>query len=181
MTDASGIASFTYTGKGGAGTDTIQASTGSILSNTVSAKWKNAVCPQDPGFWKNHPRAWPVMSLVLGSQQYGQRELLNILDNHGDGDASMNLAEELIAAKLSIEAGSDPRPIQSAGANADNLLSGFTGKLPYRVRPGTSVGRSMAQAASQLDSYNSGKLTRGCHEGGRDDDDDDHDHDGDHH
>jgi hypothetical protein len=162
ITDANGNASFTYTGKGGAGTDTIQANTGSVLSNSVSVTWQVATCPQGQGFWKNHANAWPVASLVLGSEQYSKAELLNLLNNPGGGDASMILAVQLIAAKLSIQAGSDPRPILSVGANADNLLGGFTGKLPYSVKPGTSAGQSMTQAASQLGSYNNGNLTRGC-------------------
>src|SRR5438552_3746683 len=27
-----------------------------------------AECPQPQGFWKNYPAAWPVTSLILGSQ-----------------------------------------------------------------------------------------------------------------
>lgn len=39
VTDAGGLASFTYTGDGGAGTDTIKATIGSVESNTVSKVW----------------------------------------------------------------------------------------------------------------------------------------------
>ena len=39
VTDANGLASFTYNDTGGAGTDTIQASIGSLKSNTVQKIW----------------------------------------------------------------------------------------------------------------------------------------------
>ena len=69
------------------------------------------VCPLSQGYWKNHPNAWPVNSLMLGSQTYTKAELLAILNTPGGGDASMILAVQLIAAKLNIAAGSDPTPV----------------------------------------------------------------------
>lgn len=45
VTNASGEATWTYTDTGGAGTDTIKATIGSVESNTVSKIWKN---PNDP-------------------------------------------------------------------------------------------------------------------------------------
>jgi hypothetical protein len=45
VTDASGVATFTYTDSGGAGTDTIQANIGQIQSNTVEKIWQAAAAP----------------------------------------------------------------------------------------------------------------------------------------
>ena len=73
----------------------------------------SGVCPLTQGYWKNHPNAWPVNSLMLGSQTYTKAELLNILNTPVGGDASLNLAHQLIAAKLNIAAGSDPTPVSS--------------------------------------------------------------------
>lgn len=162
ITDVNGNVTFTYTGQGGAGTDTIQASTGSLISNTVKVTWQAAACPAGQGFWKNHSNAWPVTSLTLGGQTYSQAELLALLNQPGGGDASMILAVQLIAAKLSIANGSDPAPIRAAGAAADTLLRGFTGKLPYNVKPSTSVGQSMTQTANTLESFTEGGLTPQC-------------------
>ena len=64
-------------------------------------------CPQPQGYWKNNPNAWPVESLTLGGQTYNKTDLLNILGTPiGKGtkaDASLILADQLIAAKLNIE------------------------------------------------------------------------------
>ena len=122
----------------------------------------SGVCPRTIGYWKNHPDAWPVHSLMLGSQTYNMTELLAILNNPGGGDASMILAVQLIAAKLNIAAGSDPTPISSTITHADSLLSMFSGKLPYHVSPSSMIGQQMVNDGKTLDNYNNGRLTPGC-------------------
>jgi hypothetical protein len=114
------------------------------------------------GFWRNHPGAWPVTSLNLGSKTYTQPELLNLLGAPPQGDASLILAKQLIAAKLSVANGSDPTPISATIANADNLLSAFAGTLPYHVPPSSAAGRAMINDASALERYNDRNLTPDC-------------------
>ena len=99
---------------------------------------------------------------MLGSQTYTKAELLNILNNPGGGDASTTLAVQLIAAKLNIANGSDPTPIASTITHADNLLSMFSGKLPYHVKPSSSVGQMMVNDGNTLADYNNGNLTPHC-------------------
>ena len=99
---------------------------------------------------------------MLGSQTYSKAELLNILNNPGSGDASMILAVQLIAAKLNIANGSDPTPVASTITHADSLLSMFSGKLPYNVKPSSSIGQMMVSDANVLGNYNNGLLTPGC-------------------
>jgi hypothetical protein len=103
-----------------------------------------------------------VNSLVLGSQTYTKAELLNILNTPVGGDASLNLAHQLIAAKLNIAAGSDPTPVSSTIADADSLLSTFSGKLPYHVASSSNIGQLMVSDANTLDTYNNGHLTSNC-------------------
>ena len=105
-------------------------------------------------------------SLTLGSQTYTKTELLIILNTPiGSGknaDASLILADQLIAAKLNIANGSDPAPVSSTITHADSLLSGFSGKLPYHVKPSSANGQTMVNDATVLESYNKGALTAGC-------------------
>jgi hypothetical protein len=119
-------------------------------------------CLLGQGFWKNHPNAWPVSSLTLGSQTYTQAEMLSLFDTPVRGDASLILAEQLIAAKLNIANGSNPQRISATITDADRLLSGFTGKLPYHVLPSSGTGQAMVDAARVLQSYNNGELTPNC-------------------
>jgi hypothetical protein len=93
------------------------------------------ICPLGQGFWKNHAEAWPVQELTLGSQTYSQEELLDLLRMPVGGDASLSLAHQLIAAKLSIAYGTDDSLIESFISGADEALAGFEGKLPYGVAP----------------------------------------------
>jgi len=104
--------------------------------------------------------------LALGSQTYTQAELLKILTTpvrSGTGaDASLILADQLIAAKLNVANGSDPTPVAGIIVDADALLARFAGKLPYGVKPTSSTGRAMVKDASTLDSYNNDTLTPTC-------------------
>jgi len=119
-------------------------------------------CPHTQGFWKNHPEAWPVTSLVLGDETYNQAELLAILKTPPKGDASLILAHQLIATKLSIASGSDPSSIGATVTHADSLLAPFIGKLPYGVKTSSSEGKQMVNDSKALDSYNNGALTPEC-------------------
>jgi hypothetical protein len=119
-------------------------------------------CVLGQGFWKSHLDAWPVSSLTLGSQTYTQSELLSLFDTPVKGDASLILAGQLIAAKLNIANGSNPTPINATITEADRLLNGFTGKLPYHVRPSSVTGKAMVDAATLLQSYNNGEMTPNC-------------------
>jgi len=127
------------------------------------ASW---ACPQGLGYWKNNLNAWLVSNLTLGSQNYSQTELLIILNTPiGSGrnaDASLILADQLIAAKLNIANVSDPALVSTTITAADGLLSAFNGKLPYNVRPSSGTGHSMVNDANTLSSYNNGALTPDC-------------------
>jgi concanavalin A-like lectin/glucanase superfamily protein len=119
-------------------------------------------CPLTQGFWKKHPSSWPATSLSLGSQTYTQAELLVILNTPSGGDASLALADQLIAAELNIANGSDPAPVSATIADAEALLSTFSGKLPYNVKPSSVTGNAMLSLAATLEQYNSGLLTPTC-------------------
>ena len=117
-------------------------------------------CPLTQGFWKNHPSAWPVTTLTLGGTSYTQVQLLAILNTPVHGDASLNLAHQLIATLLSIAHGSDATPIASTVAHAQTLLTGCA--IPCGVRASSTLGQQMTADASLLDAYNNGQLTPGC-------------------
>jgi hypothetical protein len=123
-------------------------------------------CPLSQGFWKNHPNEWPVVSLTLGGQTYSREELLFILHRpvggRGGADASLILAHQLIAAKLSIASGSDPTSVVSVITHADGVLAGFAGKLPYDAAPASASGKQMTGDAGALESFNNGVLTPVC-------------------
>ncbi len=156
------VITFTATDNSG-----LQGGHQTLCSSTlvVAPARKANKCPSTPSFWKTHPDAWPVASLTLGSQSYTKEELLEILRCSDGDDASLILARQLIAAKFSIADGSDPAPVADTIGDADTLLAGFDGKLPYGVQTCWNTGKAMVKAASNLDSYNNGRLTANCSQG----------------
>jgi len=78
-----------------------------------------ANCTFSQGYWKNHPGAWPILSLTLGSVSYTQAELISILSTGAGGNGLISLAHQLIAAKLNILNGADGSLINSTIAAAD--------------------------------------------------------------
>ena len=74
----------------------------------------------------------------------------------------MILADALISAKLDIANGSDPTPVTAAIADADKLLSGFSGKLPYHVKVSSTTGQAMVHDAGVLNQYEDDNLTPNC-------------------
>jgi hypothetical protein len=118
-------------------------------------------CPVEQGVWKSNP-VWPVASLTLGTQTYTKSELLAILQNPGNADASAILAVQLIATKLNLANGSDPAPIAATVAAADGALTPFAGKLFYKVKPSSAAGSVMTTTGTALQTYNRRLLTPGC-------------------
>jgi hypothetical protein len=79
-------------------------------------------CTYSQGYWRNHPNAWPVTSLTLGTVTYQAAELMAILDNPARGNGLVILTHQLIAAKLNIANGADPSAVQQAITDADNMI-----------------------------------------------------------
>ena len=88
-------------------------------------------CNYTPGFWKNHPDAWPVDNLDVGCRNYVRGELIAILEMPIKHDKLLIMTHHLIAAKLNVLNGSDAS-IQGAIDDGDALLCGL-GRILGRV------------------------------------------------
>lgn len=104
------------------------------------------------GFWKNH--GWPVGGLVLGPYALSAEQAEALLFEDG-GDASANLARQLIATKLNLFVGG-PSSILGTVADADAwLIEHDTGHgLPYGVPTSSVAGAEAVALAGALDAYN---------------------------
>jgi hypothetical protein len=98
----------------------------SNASNTITCATLPCVegssCTYSQGYWRNHPDAWPVTSLMLGTVTYQAAELMAILDDPARGNGLVILVHQLIAAKLNIANGADPSAVQQAVTDADNMI-----------------------------------------------------------
>jgi len=111
-------------------------------------------CTHTRGFWINHPEAWPVTTLTLGTGPYTQAQLLQILDQPTMGNGLVQLASQLIAAKLNVAT----KATTSAGTanditSADILIGDLV--VPPVGTGYLAPGQTSSLIAS-LDEYNNG-------------------------
>jgi hypothetical protein len=110
-----------------------------------------------PGYWKNHPEAWPVDEITVGGQTFSRDDAIaQILCGRG-GDKTITLAQQLIATKLNLLIGTEPSCIAATVVEADAFLvmhpvgSGLSGD----DEAWTLVGEPIKD---MLDKYNNGEL-----------------------
>ncbi len=134
------------------------------------------VCPLSMGYWKTHyPDSWPqtvrALGLKIGQIQYSAYQLEQTLNLPSQGDASLILAHQLIAAKINIANGAEPSPVAETIALGDALLYAASPcqtdynpmcQVPYGVPPSSTSGGKMVSAALILDAYNRSQMTPGC-------------------
>lgn len=114
------------------------------------------ICVRTPGYWKNHPDAWPVDSLEIGGETYSIAELLAILDTKPKGYKDIIMMRHLIAAKLNIENGAN-----HYGRCVDNPISNADGWL-IKYAP-TKKWHGGEKYKDKLEGYNEGRrCATGC-------------------
>ena len=114
------------------------------------------------GGFRWHKDGEGVGSLMLGTENYSRNELLALLNDANEGDVSVRLARQLLAAKLNIPSGAATEPIANVMLQADLQLGQHGGRLPYGILPTAVTGPSMVTAAELLDTYNRGLVTPYC-------------------
>jgi cysteine-rich repeat protein len=112
-----------------------------------------ADCTLTQGYWKNHPQAWAVTSLKLGNLSYNQTQLLAIFNTPVKGNGLIDLAHQLIAAKLNVAQGASASSISGAIAAADSLIGSLV--VPPIGTGSLKTGATSALTGA-LDGYNSG-------------------------
>ena len=129
--------------------------TGSPLSVTLgkATTTQGTNCTFTQGYWKNHPSAWPVTTLTLGTVTYTQAQLLSILGQPVVGNGLISLAHQLIATKLNIANGADPTVIAGTVASADAMIGSLV--VPP-VGSGYLSPASTSTDTQALDDYNNG-------------------------
>lgn len=124
-------------------------------------------CTRTQGFWGSSPKGQalvkaffpPPSTLALGAHGYTAAQLDSILDAPVGGNALINLAHQLIAAKLNILNGASSAPIVTTIANADTAIGALI--IPpvaggAFISPASPLGMTMISLASALDQYNNG-------------------------
>ena len=106
------------------------------------------------GYWKNHASAWPVDEIELGGVVYTKHDALELLATPVRGDATISLVQQLIAAKLNVENGTESSCIDATIAAADAFLASH----PVGSKPKGSAQHTADDLKDRLDDYNNGRL-----------------------
>jgi len=110
------------------------------------------------GYWKNHPEAWPMSSIMIAGRTYTVSQAIWWFNNIGKDKTTMMFAQ-LVAAELNVKLGNDDSCIRPTIIAADAWLTknplGSNVAGSSDAWSGSGQGQVLEQA---LDAYNNGQL-----------------------
>ena len=113
-----------------------------------------------PGYWKNHPEAWPVSSITVGGMTFTKAQAITWLGNVGK-DKTTTMFSSLVPAMLNLLIGNDGSCVKSTIAAANIWMTPPTvgyGPVGSNV-PASSYAWSIGEPLHmQMDAYNNGLL-----------------------
>jgi hypothetical protein len=110
-------------------------------------------CTYTQSYWKNHPDAWPIQTVMLGTINYTQVQLLQIFNRPAAGNGLVALAHQLITAKLNIANGANPSAIQTTVTRAGALIGTL---IVPPISNGILSTGATSTLTNALDNYNLG-------------------------
>jgi hypothetical protein len=109
-----------------------------------------------PGYWKNHPEAWPVNGITVGGITYTRDQAISWLERVGK-DRTITMFSSLVPAILNVSIGNDDSCVASTIAAAHNWMKtyGPVGSNVHAASYAWKVGEPLHRL---LDNYNNGML-----------------------
>lgn len=109
-----------------------------------------------PGYWKNHPEAWPTQTITIGGVTYTKAAAIAWLDLVGK-DKTTTMFSSLVSAKLNVLAGNDSSCVSSTITDADVWMHTY-GPVGHGI-PASSLAWKLGEPLHRLmDNYNNGML-----------------------
>lgn len=109
-----------------------------------------------PGYWKNHPLAWPVDSITVGGVPYTKAQAIQWLKKVGK-DKTTTMFSSLVPAKLNVLIGNDGSCVDATIAAADDWMA-VHGPVGSNVHASSDAWAAGQPLHVTLDSYNNGLL-----------------------
>lgn len=128
-------------------------------SNTDFGFWQPPVAQPGtgtPGYWKNHPEAWPVDSITIGGVFYPKDQAIAWLDSVGK-DKTTTMFSSLVSAKLNVLVGNDSSCVASTIAAADAWMTTY-GPVGSGVQAASLAWKIGEPLHRLMDNYNNGML-----------------------
>jgi hypothetical protein len=114
------------------------------------------VCVRTPGYWKNHPEAWPTKGIDAGDFWYSKDIAIDLLNMPEKGDKSRTIFRALVATKLNLKNGSYGKCITGIVKAADAWL--VANPLGSKVKGSSPEWKEGELLYIELDDYNNGLL-----------------------
>ena len=111
-----------------------------------------------PGYWKNHPDAWPEESITIGGVTYAKDEAIGIMNTPEKGDKTYTMFRALVAAKLNVLIGNDDSCIEDTITAADAWMANNSVGSGVKAGGNDSPWRAGEPLYEELDDYNNGEL-----------------------
>lgn len=110
-----------------------------------------------PGYWKNHPEAWPVEEITIGGIPYTKEGAIAYMKMAVKKDKTFTMFPALVSAKLNVLIGNDDSCIADTIAAADEWMATY-GPVGSGVRGSSSAWQEGEPLYLSLDDYNNGFL-----------------------
>jgi SdrD B-like domain len=109
-----------------------------------------------PGYWKNHPEAWPVQTVTVGGVTYTKDQAIALLDQVGK-DKTLTMFSSLVPAMLNVAIGNDSTCVASTIEAAQDWMVkyGPVGSNVHAASYAWKVGEPLHRL---MDNYNNGML-----------------------
>jgi hypothetical protein len=109
-----------------------------------------------PGYWKNHPDAWPVQSITVGGVTYSKSTAIALLGKVGK-DKSITMFSSLVPAMLNVMIGNDSSCVATTIAAANDWMATY-GPAGSNVKASSAAWAQGEPLHQQMDAYNNGLL-----------------------
>jgi hypothetical protein len=109
-----------------------------------------------PGYWKNHPEAWPVASITVGGVSYTKDQAIAWLKKVGK-DKTTTMFSSLVPAMLNVLIGNDGSCVNPTIAAANAWMATY-GPVGSGVHASSAAWTAGEPLHITLDNYNNGRL-----------------------
>ena len=109
-----------------------------------------------PGYWKNHPDAWPVSSITVGGVTYTKAQAIAWLGRVGK-DKTTTMFSSLVPAMLNVLIGNDSSCVSLAISKANTWMATY-GPVGSNVAASSAAWAEGEIWHKQMDAYNNGLL-----------------------
>jgi hypothetical protein len=110
-----------------------------------------------PGYWMNHPEAWPVDTITIGGMTYSKGDAVGFIKAPVKGDKTLTMFPALVAAKLNVLIGNEDSCIAATIAAADGWMTTY-GPVGSGVPANSDAWKEGEPFYWTLDQYNNGQL-----------------------